>query len=101
MLGLNVAYLQPDHHTATCGAGWAPGHFEESRPEKEHHPPISRRAELAIDRQTQHIAIETLAPIEVCGAQQNPAAQDDRVPILARRPAVADAKASILICREW
>lgn len=67
--------------------------------EKEHNPRISRPAELAIDSQTQHIAIETKASIEVCGAQQNPAAQDVHVPILAHCPAVADAKASILICR--
>jgi hypothetical protein len=42
MLSLNVAHLEPDHHRAACGAGRAPGHFEESRAEKEHHPRISR-----------------------------------------------------------
>jgi len=67
---------------------------------RERYPlPVSRPGELAIDRQTQDIAIETRASIEVWRAQQNPAAQDVHVPILARCPAVADAKASIPICR--
>jgi hypothetical protein len=75
MLSMNVPHLEPDHHRVPGRARSAPGHFQESRTEKEHHGRISRRTELPVDRQTQHVPVKAPAPVQVGGPKQNPATQ--------------------------
>src|SRR5215470_3206339 len=83
MLGIDIANLEPDHHRVPEGASRVPGDFKKSRAEKEDDPRIGRRAELPVDRQAQHIPVELLAPAQVGGAQQDPAAQYLHAAILA------------------
>jgi hypothetical protein len=59
------------------------GHFQKSRAEKEHHPALSRRSELPVGRQAQHVTVEVLASVQVGGSQQNAAAQYVHAIILA------------------
>ena len=91
VLGVNVPYLEPDHHRAPRSARRVPGDFQEAWAEEEHHRGISRRAELPVDGQPQHVAVETAASIQVGGAQQDPATQYLHTFILAA-PAVGDRK---------
>jgi hypothetical protein len=83
MLSVHVPHLGPDHHRVSRRAGRAPGHFRQSRAGEEHHPGISRSAELPADRQARHVAVETAGSAGVGGAQQNPAAQYVHGTILA------------------
>jgi len=92
-LGVNIAYLEPDHHRAPGRAGRVAGDLEQPRAEEEHQPWIRGRAELPVDRQAQYVAIETMAAAHVGGAQQNPAAQNVHAPILAV-PVAADISAA-------
>jgi hypothetical protein len=55
---------EPDHHRATRRTGRAPRQFQQTWAEIEHHPGISRSAELPLDRRTQHVAAEMAAPAE-------------------------------------
>jgi hypothetical protein len=48
-------------------------------------PGIVRRAELAVDGQAQHVAVEAAAAVEVAGPQEDPAAQDVHATISASR----------------
>jgi hypothetical protein len=83
VLSTNVSHLEPDHQRARGGTRSLPGHFQQSRAEKEHHSRVVRRAELPVDRQTQHVPVETAAPVQVRWPQQNPAAQYLHITILA------------------
>ena len=83
VLGADVAHLKPDRRRGPRGAGGTPGHLQQPTAEEENHPWISWRAELPVDRQPQHVAVETAASAEVGGPQQDPAAQDVHVPIVA------------------
>jgi hypothetical protein len=62
-----------------------------TRAEEEHHPRIGRGSELPVDRQAQHVAVETPALIEVGGPQQDSAAQDLHATILTARCSSAEA----------
>ena len=54
VLGVDVPYLDPDHHRLPGGrAGRVPGYLEQARAEEEHHPGVVRRAELAVDGRAQ------------------------------------------------
>jgi ubiquinone/menaquinone biosynthesis C-methylase UbiE len=75
MLGVDIPHLEPEPHGVTGAAGRVPGDFQEPRAEKEDHAGIGRRAELPVDRQAQHIPVETLAAAQVGRPQQDPAAQ--------------------------
>ena len=56
--GVDVPYLDPDHHRLSGRAGPVPGDPGQSRAEEEHHPRIVRWAELPVDRQAQDVAVE-------------------------------------------
>jgi hypothetical protein len=62
-----------------------PGDLEQARAEEEHHPGIVRRAELPVDGQAQHVAVEAAAAVQVAGPQQDPAAQNVHATISAAR----------------
>lgn len=87
-LGVNVPHLDPDHHRAPGRAGRTAGDLEHSRAEKEHYPRILGRAELPVDRQAQHVAVEMTASPRVGRAQQDPATQNLHVTILHVGPEV-------------
>jgi hypothetical protein len=76
VLGVDIPHLDPDHHRPPGRTGRAPGDLEQSLAEEEHHPGILRRAELPVDGQAQHVAVEAAAPVQVAGPQQDPAAQN-------------------------
>jgi hypothetical protein len=61
MLGVNIPYLEPDHHRAPGRIRRTAGDLQQSRAEEEHHPRILGRPELPVDRQAQHVAVETTA----------------------------------------
>jgi hypothetical protein len=75
MLSMNVPHLEPDHHRVPGRARGAPGYLKQSRTEEEHHGGISRRTELPVNRQAQHVPVEATAPVQVGGPKQNPATQ--------------------------
>jgi hypothetical protein len=50
MLGVDIPHLEPDHHRVPGSAVGVPGALQEACAEKEDHPGIGRRAELAVDR---------------------------------------------------
>jgi hypothetical protein len=75
VLGADIPYLQPDLHRGSGRPGRMPGHLQQSLAEKEHYCWIFRRAELAVDRQPQYVAVEAPAPVQVDWAQQNTAAE--------------------------
>jgi hypothetical protein len=83
MLGVDVPHLKPDLHRVPRGAAGAPGHLQQPAAEEEHRPRISRGAELPVDRQPQHVAVEAATSAEIGGPQQDPAAQDVHAPIVA------------------
>jgi hypothetical protein len=62
-----------------------PGDLEQSRAEEEHHPGILRRAELPVDGQSQYVAVEAAAAIQIAGPQHDPAAQNAHPTISATR----------------
>jgi hypothetical protein len=76
VLGVDIPYLNPDHHRVSRRAGHVPGDLEQSRAEEEHHPRIVRRAELPVDGQAQYAAVEAAAAVQVAGPQEDPAAQN-------------------------
>ena len=53
-----------------------PGDLKQSLAEEEHHARMVRRAELPVDSQTQHVAVEAKAAVQVAGAHEDPAAQN-------------------------
>jgi hypothetical protein len=62
VLGMNVPYLDPDHHRREPGrASRVTGDLEQSRAEEEHHAGIVG-AELLVDDQAQHMAVRAAAP---------------------------------------
>ena len=67
MLSVDIADLDPDHHRPSGGAGTVAGNLQEPRAEEEHQSRIGRGAELSVDRQAQHVAVETPALIQVGG----------------------------------
>ena len=83
VLGVNIADLDPDHHRVPGRAGSVPGDLEQPLPEEEHQPGIIRQAELPVDGQAQHIAVEAAAAVQVTRAQQDPAAQNVHTTISA------------------
>lgn len=85
MFSLDIPHLEPDHHRLPGGARRVPGNFQQPGAEEEHYCGIGRRAELAINRQAQHIPVEMAAAAQVGGAQQDPAGQDFHTAILAPR----------------
>jgi hypothetical protein len=58
MLGIDIPYLNPDHHRVPGRAVRVPGDLEQSRAEEEHHPGIAGRAELPVDGQAQYVTVE-------------------------------------------
>ena len=85
VLGVNIPYLEPDHYRGPSRPGRAAGDLEQARAEKEHHPGILGRAELPVDRQAQHVAVETTASPQIGRSHQDPAAQNLHATILADR----------------
>jgi hypothetical protein len=85
VLGVDIPYLNPDHHRLSERAGPVTGDLEQSRAEEEHHPRIVRRAELPVDSQAQDIAVEAAAAVQVAGPQEDPAAQNVHATISAAR----------------
>jgi hypothetical protein len=85
LLGVNIPYLDPDHHRLPRRAGRVPGDFEQSRAEEEHNPGSVRRAELPVDGQAQYVAVKAAAAIQVAGSQEDPAAQNVHATISASR----------------
>ena len=83
--GVDVPYLDPDHHRLSGRTGPVPGDSGQSRAEEEHHPRIVRWAELPVDRQAQDVAVEAAAAVQVAGPQQDPAAQNVHATISAAR----------------
>ena len=83
--GVDVPYLDPDHHRLSGRAGPVPGDPGQSRAEEEHHPRIVRWAELPVDRQAQDVAVEAAAAVQAAGPQQDPAAQNVHATISAAR----------------
>jgi len=81
-LSVNIPHLEPDHHRTPRRAVRAAGNLEHSRAQEEHHPRILGRAELPVDRQAQHVAVETTASAQVGRAQQDPATQNLHATIL-------------------
>jgi hypothetical protein len=61
MLGVNIPHLEPEHHRVPGSAIRVPGDFQKACADKEDHPGIGRRAELAVDRQAQHVPVEVAA----------------------------------------
>jgi hypothetical protein len=59
VLGVDIAYLDPDHHRVPGGR--VPGDLEQARAEEEHHPGIVWMAELPVDGQAQYVAVEAAA----------------------------------------
>ena len=76
VLGADVPYLDPDHHHVPGRTSPAPGDLKESRAEEEHHPGIIWGTELPVDGQTQYVAVEAAAAVQVGWPQQDPAAQN-------------------------
>ena len=68
--GVDVPYLDPDHHRVSGRAGRVPGDPGQSRAEEEHHPRIVRWAELPVDRQAQYVAVEAAAAVQAAGPQR-------------------------------
>jgi hypothetical protein len=84
-LGVDIAYLDPDHHRVPGRAGRVPRDLEQARAEEEHHPGIVWRAELPVDGQAQYVAVEAAAAVQIAGPQQDPAAQNVHAAISAAR----------------
>jgi hypothetical protein len=85
VLGVDIAYLDPDHHRLPGRTDRVPRDLQQSRAEEEHHPGIVRGAEFAVDGQAQHVAVEAAAAVQVAGPQQDPAAQNVHAAISAAR----------------
>jgi hypothetical protein len=85
VLGVNIPYLEPDHHRTTGRTGRVPGDFEQSLAEEQHHPGIVLRAEPPVDGQAQYITVEAAAAVQVAGPQEDPAAQNVHATISASR----------------
>jgi hypothetical protein len=83
--GVDIPYLDPDHHRVPGRAGRVPGDPGQARAEEEHHPGIAGRAELPVDGQAQDVAVEAAAAVQVAGPQQDPAAQNVHAAISAAR----------------
>src|SRR5580693_6787214 len=81
MLLADIPRLDPDHHRLPCRASRVPGDLKQSLAEEEHHPRMIRRAELPVDSQTQHVAVEAETTVQVAGAHEDPAAQNVHAPI--------------------
>ena len=92
VLGVDIPYLDPDHHRVPGRAGRVPGNFEQSRAQEEHHSGIVPRAELPVDGQAQDIAVEAAAAVQVAGAQEDPAAQNIHATISAPRRVTSEVK---------
>jgi len=82
MLLADIPYLDPDHDRAPCSASRVPRDLKQSLAEEEHHPRMVWRAELPVDGQTQHVAVEAEAAVQVAGAHEDPAAQNVHAPRL-------------------
>ena len=85
VFGVDIPYLNPDHHRVSGRAGHMPRHLEQSRAKEEHNPRIVRRAELPVDGQAQYVAVEAAAAAQVARPQQDPAAQNVHATISAAR----------------
>jgi hypothetical protein len=72
----DIPYLDPDHHRAPWSISRVPGDLKQSLAEEEHHPRMVWRAELPVDGQTQHVAVEAETAVQVAGADEDPAAQN-------------------------
>jgi hypothetical protein len=83
VLGVNIPYLDPDHHRTPRMARRMPGDLEQCLAEEEHDPRIFRRTELAVNGQAQYVTIEAATPVQVGRPQQDPAAQNVHVTISA------------------
>ena len=92
VLGVDIPFLDPDHHRVPGRAGRVPGNFEQSRAQEEHHSGIVPRAELPVDGQAQDIAVEAAAALQVAGAQEDPAAQNIHATISAPRRVTSEVK---------
>ena len=83
MLSADVPHLEPDHHRMPGGAIRVPGDFQEAAAQEKHDARIVGRAELPVDRQAQHLAVEVAAHGQVGRPQQDPAGQHLHDRILA------------------
>src|SRR5699024_9795952 len=76
MLLLDVAHLQPQAHLTTASTVPVPRDLEETIAQEEHLARAVRVAELAVDRETQHVAVERSATVGVGRAQDDAAGED-------------------------
>jgi hypothetical protein len=65
VLHLDGPHLQPDHDRGVGRLRGLPGQLKEPVPEEEDEAWVARRAELAVDRETEHVAIEPAAALAV------------------------------------
>ena len=72
----HIPYLDPDHHRVPWSTSRVPGDLEQSLAEEEHDARMVRRAELPVDSQAQHVAVEAKAAVQADGAHEDPAAQN-------------------------
>ena len=84
VLGGDVAHLQPERQAVRV-LGRPAGHLQQPVAEEVDDPPLLRRAELAVDGQPEHIAVERPRPLGIGRAQQDAAAQHLHGGILAHR----------------
>ena len=82
MLLAYIPYLDPDQHRLPRSTSRVPGDLKQSLAEEEHHARMVGRAELPVDGQTQHVAVEAEAAVQVAGAHEDPAAQNVHAPRL-------------------
>ena len=82
MLLADIPDLNPDHHRAPCSASGVPGDLKQSLAKEEHHPRMVWRAELPVDSQAQHVAVEAETAVQVARADEDPAAQNVHAPRL-------------------
>ena len=75
-----------------ASASRVPRDLKQSLAEEEHHSRMVWRAELPVDSQTQHVAVEAETAVQVAGADEDPAAQNVHAPIPPSRWVTLDAR---------
>jgi len=74
VLGGEISHLEPDHDAGPGSAITAPRHFEKASAQKEDQAGIAGCAELAVNREAQHIPVKLVASAQAGRTQQDPAA---------------------------
>src|SRR5918993_1088477 len=79
-----VAHLQPQRHARGWRLGGPSRQLQEPAAQEEDHAPLRPRAELAVDRQPQRVAVEHPAALRVGWVQQHAATQHVHGPMIAQ-----------------